>query len=179
MEHDEMKFAILYTLDKNVEPITMTELCDILTWEKQVMNYFDLALMLNELIEDGFVHSKFYRDEHAFSLTEKGVETNSFFFERIPPSVRRRIDSVISERKFSEQYNPNAIDTEVIPIAKHQYMASLSMLDSNLPMLEVKIHAGGRGNAERAAKILAAQADDIYKDILKRILPDSDNQKEH
>ena len=38
MEHDEMKFSILYTLDKYVEPITMTELCDILTWEKQVMN---------------------------------------------------------------------------------------------------------------------------------------------
>ena len=108
MEHDEMKFSILYTLDKYVEPITMTELCDILTWEKQVMNYFDLALMLNELIEDGFVQSKFYRDEHAFSLTEKGTETNSFFFERIPPSVRRRIDSVISERKYDEQYNPNA-----------------------------------------------------------------------
>lgn len=106
MEHDEMKFSILYTLDKYVEPITMTELCDILTWEKQVMNYFDLALMLNELIEDGFVQSKFYRDEHAFSLTEKGTETNSFFFERIPPSVRRRIDSVISERKYDEQYNP-------------------------------------------------------------------------
>ena len=47
------------------------------------------------------------------------------------------------------------------------------MLDSNLPMLEVKIHAGGRGDAERAAKILAAQADEIYKDILKRIMPDS------
>ena len=166
MEHDEMKFSILYTLDKYVEPITMTELCDILTWEKQVMNYFDLALMLNELIEDGFVQSKFYRDEHAFSLTEKGTETNSFFFERIPPSVRRRIDSVISERKYDEQYNPNAVDTEVIPIAKHQYMAALSML-------EVKIHAGGRGDAERAAKILAAQADEIYKYILKKIMPDS------
>ena len=173
MEHDEMKFSILYTLDKYVEPITMTELCDILTWEKQVMNYVDLALMLNELIEDGFVQSKFYRDEHAFSLTEKGTETNSFFFERIPPSVRRRIDSVISERKYDEQYNPNAVDTEVIPIAKHQYMAALSMLDSNLPMLEVKIHAGGRGDAERAAKILAAQADEIYKYILKKIMPDS------
>ena len=73
--------------------------------------------------------------------------------------MRRRIDSVISERKYDEQYNPNAVDTEVIPIAKHQYMAALSMLDSNLPMLE--------------AKILAAQADEIYKYILKKIMPDS------
>ena len=171
LDKDEMKFAILYTLEKYVEPITMPELCDILTWEKQVMNYFDMALMLNELIEDGFVESKYYRDEHAFSLSEKGRETNSFFFERVPPSIRGRIDSVISEKKFEEQYNPNAVMTEIIPVAPHQYMAALTMLDANIPMLEVKIHAGSRSEAERAAKTLSAEADNIYKEILEKIMP--------
>lgn len=169
LEYDEMKFAILYTIGKNVEPITMPELCDILTWEKQVMNYFDLALMLNELIDDGFVESKFYRDERSFSLSERGLETNSFFFERVPGSIRKRIDAVISERKFEEQINPNAVSTEVIPIAPHQYMACLNMLDANLPMLELKVHAGGRADSERAAKALLRQADEIYKEIINKI----------
>ena len=172
LEHDEMKFAILYTLKKYIEPISMTELCDILTWEKQVMNYFDLALMLNELIEDGFVDSKFYRNERAFQLSEKGDETNAFFFERIPPSIRGKIDSEISERKYEEQYNPNSVSTEVIPIAPHQYMAALTMLDANLPMLELKIHIGSRADSERAAKILKKSAENIYKDIIERILPE-------
>lgn len=172
LEHDEMKFAILYTIEKNAEPITMTELCDILTWEKQVMNYFDLALMLNELIEDGFVDSKFYRDERSFLLSERGAETNSFFFERVPQSIRNRIDSEISERKFEEQINPNAVTTEVIPVAAHQYMACLNMLDANVPMLELKIHAGGRADAERAAKKLSEQSEEIYKSIVDRIMPE-------
>ena len=171
LEHDEMKFAILYTIEKNAEPITMTELCDILTWEKQVMNYFDLALMLNELIEDGFVDSKFYRDERSFLLSERGAETNSFFFERVPGSIRNRIDSEISGRKFDELINPNAVTTEILPIAAHQYMACMSMLDANLPMLEVKIHAGSRADAEKAAKILEKQSDEIYKSIIERIMP--------
>lgn len=174
LEHDEMKFAILYTLKKYIEPISMTELCDILTWEKQVMNYFDLALMLNELIEDGFVDSKFYRNERAFQLSEKGDETNAFFFERIPPSIRKKIDSEISERKYEEQYNPNSVSTEVIPIAPHQYMSALTMLDANLPMLELKIHIGSRADSERAAKILKKEAENIYKDIIKRILPEGE-----
>lgn len=164
-----MKFSILYTLAKNVEPITMPKLCDILTWEKQVMNYFDLALMLNELIEDGFVESKFYRDERSFALSEKGTEANTFFFERVPPSIRARIDDSISKTKFEEQLNPNSISTEIIPVAPHQYMASLQMLDANLPMLELRIHAGGRADAERAAKKLALSADEIYKDMIARI----------
>lgn len=172
LEHDEMKFAILYTIEKNAEPITMTELCDILTWEKQVMNYFDLALMLNELIEDGFVDSKFYRDERSFLLSERGAETNSFFFERVPQSIRNRIDSEISERKFEEQINPNAVMTEVIPVAAHQYMACLNMLDANVPMLELKIYAGSRADAERAAKKLAEQSEEIYKEIVDKIMPE-------
>lgn len=169
LEHDEMKFAILYTLDKYVEPITMPDLCDILAWEKQVMNYFDVALMLNELIEDGFVESKYYRDERAFVLSERGKETNSFFFERVPGSVRKRIDSAVSEIKFEEQYNPNAVMTEIVPIAKHQYMASLNMLDANVPLLELRINAGSRMAAERAAKILEKQAEDIYRSVVERI----------
>ncbi len=171
LEHNEMKFAILYTIEKNKEPITMTELCDILTWEKQVMNYFDLALMLNELIEDGFVESKFYRDERSFCLSERGLETNLFFFERVPGSIRKRIDGIISKRKFEEQLNPNAVTTEVLPIASHQYMACINMLDAGLPMMEVKIHAGTRAEAERAAKKLASSAEDIYKQIIDKIMP--------
>lgn len=175
LEHDEMKFAILYTIEKNAEPITMPELCDILTWEKQVMNYFDLALMLNELIDDGFVESKFYRDERSFSLSGKGAETNSFFFERVPPSIRKRIDAIIAEKKFEEQTNPNAVFTEILPVAPHQYMACLNMLDANLPMLEVKVHAGSRLDAERAAKTLKNQSSEIYKLIIEKI--EAENEK--
>ncbi len=173
LEHDEMKFAILYTLEKHAAPIAMPALCDILTWEKQVMNYFDLALMLNELIEDGFVESRFYRDERCFTPSEKGSETNAFFFERVPPSIRGKIDNAISEIKFEEQINPNAVTTDVIPVAAHQYMASLNMLDANLPMLELKIHAGSRADAEKAAKRLSSQADEIYKEIIQRIMPNN------
>ncbi len=169
LEHDEMKFAILYTLSKYNEPVTMPTLCDILAWEKQVMNYFDVALMLNELIEEEFVESKFYRDERAFALSDKGSETNTFFFERVPKSIRKRIDSAISEMKYEEQYNPNSITTEITPVAPHQYMAELLMLDANVPLMELKIHAGSRSDAEKAAKILKENADEIYKDIIKRI----------
>lgn len=177
LEHDEMKFAILYTLEKNAAPIAMPALCDILTWEKQVMNYFDLALMLNELIEDGFVESKFYRDERCFTPSQKGSETNTFFFERIPLSIRGKIDAAISEIKFEEQINPNAVTTDVIPVAAHQYMSELKMLDANLPLLELRIYAGSKSDAERAAKKLSSDAESIYKDIIEKLLPQkSENQ---
>ena len=55
---------------------------------------------------------------------------------------------------------------EVLPIATHQYMATLNMLDANLPMLELKIHAGGRAQSEKAAKLLKKNADRIYEFLI-------------
>lgn len=169
LERDEMKFAILYTLKRYVEPANMPNLCEILTWDKEVMGYFDLAVMLNELIEDGYVESRYYRDDQSFCLTEKGADTNSFFFERVPKSIRRRIDEAVGAIKFAEQTDPNAIRTEILPVAPYQYMASLQMLDASTPLLELQVFAGSRAEAEKAAKALKTHAEEIYGDIIRRI----------
>ncbi len=169
LERDEMKFAILYTLKRYVEPANMSELVEILTWDNKVMGYFDLAIMLNELIEDDYVESTYYRNEQAFALNAKGNDTNDFFFERVPKSIRRHIDEAVGAMKFQDQTDPNAIKTEILPIAPYQYMASLKMLDANTPLLELQVFAGSKAEADRAAKTLEKQAADIYKDIIARI----------
>lgn len=169
LEHDEMKFAILYTLKRHVEPMNMPDLSEVLTWEKEVMGYFDLAVMLNELIEDGYVESRYYRNDQCFSLTEKGADTNAFFFERVPKSIRRRIEEAVGAMKFAEQADPNAVKTEILPVAPYQYMASLQMLDANEPLLELRIFAGSRAEAEKAAGILKKQSAEIYQDLVRRI----------
>lgn len=169
LERDEMKFAILYTLKRYVEPATMPQLSEVLTWDNKVMGYFDLAVMLNELIEDDYVERTHYRNIEAFFMSEKGTDTNSFFFERIPASIRKHIEDTVAALKYQEQVDPHAIKSEILPVAPQQYMASLQMLDGGSPLLEMQIFAGSRAEAEQAAKALKKQAADIYKDIIHRI----------
>lgn len=169
LERDEMKFAILYTLKRYVEPANMSELVEILTWDNKVMGYFDLAIMLNELIEDDYVAATYYRNEQAFTLSDKGNDTNDFFFERVPKSIRRHIVEAVGAMKFKDQADPNAIKTEILPIAPYQYMASLKILDANTPLLELQVFAGSKAEADQAAKSLNKQAAEIYKDIVVRI----------
>ena len=169
LERDEMKFAILYTLKRYVEPVNMPDLCEILTWDKEVMGYFDLAVMLNELIEDGYVETKYYRNDQSFYLSPKGEDTNDFFFERVPKSIRRRIDEAVGAIKFADQADPNAVKTEILPVAPYPYMASLQMLDASTPLLELQVFAGSRAEAEKAAKALKKHAADIYSDVIRRI----------
>ncbi len=169
LERDEMKFAILYTLKRYVEPATMPQLSEVLTWDNKVMGYFDLAIMLNELIEDEYIERTHYRGVEAFFMSEKGKDTNSFFFERIPASIRRHIEDTVATMKYQEQVDPHAIKSEILPVAPQQYMASLQMLDGGSPLLELQIFAGSKAEAEHTAKALKQQAADIYKDLIHRI----------
>ncbi len=167
LDRDEMKFAILYTLKRYVEPVSMPRLAEVLSWDsKEVMGYFELSELMNELTEDGYTESKFYIGDICYNLSEKGMDTNAFFFERIPKSIRQRIEAAVNTIKFEEQADPNAIKTEILPIAPQQYMASLQMLDAGDPLLELKIFAGSRSQAEKAAKSLKKNAHRIYRDII-------------
>lgn len=169
LEKDEMKFAILYTLKAYSYPLSLERLAELLTWDEEVMSYFDLTIMLSELIEDGFINRLYYRSEECVSLTEKGEDTNEFFFERIPASIRERIKGLAAKESFDEKTNPNAVYSEIVPVARNRYMASLTMLDSGTPMLELKIDVGHRSQANKAKEILKNKADEIYKYLLKTL----------
>lgn len=169
LDRDEMKFAILYTLKRYVEPVTMDRLSEVLTWDREVMGYFELAELMNELSEDGYVESTFYIGDLSYSLSEKGKDTNDFFFERVPKSIRAKIEKAVHTIKFATQADPNAVMTEILPTAPQQYMASLKMLDAGSPLLELQIFAGSKAQAEKAAKALKAQAHEIYQDLVKRL----------
>lgn len=169
LERDEMKFAILYTLKRYVEPINMPTLSEILTVGKEVMGYFDLANLLGELIEDNYVAMKYYRNDQCFYLSDKGADTNDFFFERVPKSIRTHIENAVGAIKFADQADPNAVMTEILPIAPYQYMASLKMLDAGTPLMELQVFAGSKADAEKAVKALRKNSAEIYNDIIKRM----------
>ena len=47
LEKEEMKFAALYTVKQYKAPLSMSRIYEILTWDGQVMEYFDLAAVLD------------------------------------------------------------------------------------------------------------------------------------
>ena len=50
LENDEMKFAILYTLNVYKYPLSIERFAELLTWDEEVMSYFDLTILLLSLI---------------------------------------------------------------------------------------------------------------------------------
>lgn len=167
LEKEEMKFAALYAIRQYKAPMQESRLYEIFTWDKEIMEYFDLSGVLAELLEDEYIVRKFYRNEEALALTEKGESTHLFFQNRVPYSIRERIDSAIGRIKYDELADPNAIRAEVVLAAEEQYMAKCSINENKVPVLELSLNMGKKSNAQKVASYFKAHADEIYQEILK------------
>lgn len=167
LENDEMKFAILYTLKVYNHPVALEKLARVLTWDEDVMSYFDLTILLSELIEDSFIERLYYLNEECVKLSPRGDDTAEFFSQRVPASIRQRIKELADKDNFDEKTNPNAVMSEIIPIAINRYMAELKLLDSGAPILELRIDVGQRSEAERVKDILKSKSEEIYAYLCK------------
>ena len=167
LEKEEMKFAVLYAIRQFKAPVLESRLYEIFTWDKDIMEYFDLSETLTELLEDGYICKKFYRNEEALCLAPKGESAQLYFGERTPFSIRARIDSAIGRVKYDELADPNAICAEVVLAAEEQYMAKCSINENKVPILELSINMGKKLQAQKVAKYFKENADRIYAEILK------------
>ncbi len=172
LEKEEMKFAVVYAIKQYKAPISMSLTYEIFTWDKEIMEYFDLSEVLAELLEDGYIYEKYYRNEQAFCLTESGEAAYLYFKGRIPYSIRERIDEAIGKAKYDEIVDPNAVKAEVVLAAEEQYMARCSILEDKVPMMELSINMGKKIHAERVAEHFKKNSKRIYEEILKLCVED-------
>ncbi len=167
LEKEEMKFAVLYAIRQFKAPIEESLLYEIFTWDKEIMEYFDLSEVLLELTEDKYIFKKFYRNEECLCLSDRGEDAHVFFKNRVPASIRARIDSAIGEIKYTELSDPNAVFSEVILSNQDQYMAKCSISENKVPLLELSINMGKRAQAQKVANYFKDNAHRIYEEILK------------
>ncbi len=167
LEKEEMKFTVVYAIKQYKAPIFESRLYEIFTWDKEIMEYFDLAEVLAELTEDGYICKKFYRNQEALCLTQKGDEAHLYFKSRIPASIRERIDNSIGKIKYDEIADPNAVLADVAFAADEQYMAKCRITEDKVPLLELNINMGSRAYAQRAADYFKKNSRQIYENILK------------
>lgn len=173
LEKDEMKFAILYTLKVYSYPVAIEKLARLLTWDEDVMSYFDLTILLSELIEDNFIERLYYLDEECVQLTELGTDTAEFFSKRVPGSIRQKIKDTAARDNFDEKTNPNAVLADVVPVSVNRYMTELKILDTGSPILELRMEIGKKAEAEKARDIFKSKSQEIYSYLCK-ILDESE-----
>ena len=167
LEKEEMKFAALYAIRQFKAPMQENVLYEIFTWDKEIMEYFDLSGVLMELLEDKYITKKFYRNEEALALTDSGEAAYNYFKNRVPYSVRERIDSAIGRLKYDQLADPSLVSAEVLLAAEDQYMAKCSITEDRVPLMELSLTMGRKFEAQKVADYFKEHAQEIYEGVLK------------
>ncbi len=167
LEKEEMKFIVLYVLKQYKAPINSDTFYEIITWDKEIMGFFDAAEKLSELVSDNYIEKIFYKNESCYALTEDGNRAIELFAERFPKSIQNRIDAAIGKIKYDALSDPNAVYAEVLPATHTDFMAHLTYYQEHIPMLELKLNTGSKAQAEAVAKYFKENSDKVYEEILK------------
>ena len=136
--------------------------------ENDVMSDFDLSLALHELVDEGGASVIGSKDKSVFSITEAGLETLSFFLNRLPHSKVEQLRQnapAWRERQENERMCP----AEVIRLENGGCVARLSLLDGDGTLMTLEIPSPDRHTARQLAAVWPRHAAELYQTIIQTL----------
>ena len=164
----QTRLIILYTLRSFKLSMTEENLQETLVWS-EILDYFTMIDFMLDMVKLQMVATVTVEGEQRYDITEKGLETVRLFKDKIPLSIRDRIDDT-AEETLSQMARGREIVADIVPIDRKKYLAKCGIYESGVPLLEVNLFAGTRASAEEIAKRFENEAAQLYKIILEKII---------
>jgi len=133
-----------------------------------IMSYFDLALALGDLVDEGLAAKVVKLNDCQYQITEAGREALSFFINRLPHSKCEKIreaapawrERFARERQFagSVSQNPGG-----------EYVAHLELRDGDSTALSLDIPAPERRLAERLVQAWPECGEAVYRHLMNAL----------
>ncbi|MBQ9195815.1 MAG: DUF4364 family protein [Clostridia bacterium] len=142
--------------------------------ENEIMTYFDLSLALHELVNLGHAAKIAHPADSLYEITAAGLETLSFFINRLPYSkvqlIREKAPAWRERFKAEKQFS-----AKVIQRTGGEYVAELRLVDGASSILALDIPAPEKKLADRFARAWPEKAGEIYQ-YLMRTLGDAEEK---
>lgn len=159
------KLVMLYVFDKMEMPLTESTITDLCCNRNTWIGYITCKEVLFDLLESGFiVESTNPTGEKYFTITTDGIACVSYFFMKIPTSLREEINSFIKENRitlrkrqeyFRDYYKNN----------DGTYTVLMKIVDPMGTQLELKLNASNKGAAKMIYNKWEEKASQVYSAI--------------
>lgn len=161
----EAKLAVLYSmanLDKNPTYAVLSQV----VFAGVDIAYFELQEYLHALIDMKSVEEIKEGDEYVYSLTPIGQETSEFFSNRIPASVREKIENA-ANMVNTDRSAQNRVYADYIPINENEYKIECGIMENNLKLLDLELYAGTKEKAKEMCTYFKEHTDEFYVHLVK------------
>ena len=94
------KLIVLYMLNRVTFPMTTAQVSDFIL-EKEYTNFLTLQQVINELTNATLISSETIRNRTHLSITPEGLETLTFFENRISDAIKFDINEFFRENEYT------------------------------------------------------------------------------
>lgn len=157
----EIKLIILYTV-KSLKIGASYTILDYVISSSANVNYFELEQYIRGLIDIGNLSELDVENEMVFSITDSGEETLTFFENKIPGSIKVRLDEKIDDINKKEM-SGNKFYADYVPISENEYVVKCSMQENGITIFKLEFYAGSKQNAMDICKHLKQNTGDFYR----------------
>ena len=166
------KLTVLYFLNKLQVELTRDQIATV-SVQHDLIPYFDLQSTVCELEEAGFLAAVPRSFGQAYSLTERGQDALNMFCERIPQSLRDDLDTYADSRR-DELRRQTQYVSNIEKAEQGGYWVSLKAMERDSTIFVINLLLPDAASANRAATRWPEYTDDLYGEIISKLLYDKE-----
>ena len=136
---------------------------------KQYTDYFTLQEVLSSLTDDGFIHAINYRNSTQYKLTDEGVDTISFFSNKISSAIRNDIDSYLKENKYDLKCEVGTT-SNYYKSTNSDYIAHCQVKEGDSTLIELNLSVPTEELADHMCSKWKESSQDIYDFIMHKLM---------
>ena len=159
----ENKLLMLYVLKSIKEPITNTQLTEIIL-ENNFINYFTFQQYLSELEDSKFVEYYEANDKKLLRLTKEGDTVLSLFQDRISPSKISIINNYIKD-KLELIKKELTIQSDYTISDKDSFLVDLKVIENQGLLMELKLSVPTKSQAVSICSKWKENPSEIYNNV--------------
>lgn len=159
------KLVLLYVFDKMEMPLTEATITDMCCNRNSWISYLTCKEVLADLVENGFiVISTSSNSEQYYTITTDGMSCLSYFFMKIPASLRDEInifirDNRIAFRRRQEFFSDYYKNTD------GSYTVLMRIVEPLGTKMELKLNVANRGIAKSIYNKWVEKASQVYGSV--------------
>ena len=164
------KLLILYILSEFKMPLTNTQLTEFVM-ELHFIDYFTLQQYIVELIETVLVEVSDSGDTPNYMITSQGINALSFFNDRIPEDVKRRMAKAVVIKRRSI-YRDAEILSDYRQVNEQEYIAHLRVEEHGHTLIDIELNLVTNRQAKDVCRQWKENAPEIYASLIRSLIPE-------
>ena len=157
-------------LEKIKMDLTNSQITQVVL-ETEMMNYFSLQQLLSQLMESKFLTTYKDSDREYYALTQRGVESLEYFFNRIPTSVTEKIDKYIDSNK-ENLLADTQVKSSFVKQSDNEFIVNLRVIENQSNLIDLNLNVSSEKQAKLICNNWKNNASYMYAEVIDLLIRD-------